>query len=393
VVSADGDDSAYLFRQRSVWRAVLNRAVGAGAADNERHVMTFYPGTVDADRAVPVEVRAGAESRNININGASLPVRSVRGKVNNLPTTPGMQNPGLELIQTSIAAGIAGRLAVPVKPDGTFEVPRVIPGFYHVVAAAGNLLGGTSVEVGAADVNNLEVNLLSGLEVTGHVVIERQAAVRPDPAMSALRVILRPEPVTGASLGSVPVPDGSFKIPQTATAPGVPTGEYRVLVAPIHIGRTIPGQPTAPVPAQLQTAYVKSIRLGDRDLLNETLRIERPIPDPIEIVIGTNPGSIEGRVMTNGRQPAGTVWVALLPENKLKFKIDHKFTSTDLEGRFQLENVPPGDYQIYAWEDIEKLAWQEPRLMRAFESRGTALHIDEGRKATIELTAIPSSQN
>jgi len=48
---------------------------------------------------------------------------------------------------------------------------------------------------------------------------------------------------------------------------------------------------------------------------------------------------------------------------------------------------------LYAWEDIEKLAWQEPRLMRPFESRGTAIHIDEGRKTTIEFTAIPSTQN
>jgi hypothetical protein len=173
----------------------------------------------------------------------------------------------------------------------------------------------------------------------------------------------------------------------------VPAGTYRVLVAPIHIGRTIPGQALAPVPQQLQGAYVKSIRLGERDLLNDTLRIESPLQDRLEVVIGTNPGSIEGRVMTNRQQPAGTVWVALLPESKLKFKIDHKFTSTDLEGRFQFENLPPGDYEAYAWEDIEKFAWQEPRRMRPFESRGTPIHIDEGRKATIELVAIPAAQN
>lgn len=395
VVSPDGDDEAFLLRQRQVLRAVLNRAIGAGAADDERHVVTFFPGTVDADRAIPVEVRAGAEASNININGPAVPIRHVRGRVTGVPADPGLQTPAVELIQTNLAAGIAGRLVAPVdKDNGSFDIPRVIPGFYHLIAGAGNLLGATTVEVGAADINGVVVNLLPGLEVSGRIVIERQTPVVPDPAMASLQVILRPEPITGASLGSQPAADGSFKIPGSATAPGVPPGDYRVLVAPILIGRTILGQLVAPVPTPLQGAYVKSIRFGDRDLLSENLlHIERQLPDKLEIVIGTNPGSIEGRVLTNRRQPAGSVWVALLPDNKLRFRVDHRFTSTDVDGRFQLENVPPGDYKVFAWEDIEKLAWQEPRLMRPYESLGASVHIDEGRKTTIEFSAIPSTLN
>jgi hypothetical protein len=93
--------------------------------------------------------------------------------------------------------------------------------------------------------------------------------------------------------------------------------------------------------------------------------------------------------MTERQQPAGAVWVALIPESSLRFRTDHKYISTEPDGKFQLQNVPPGDYRIYAWESIEKLDWQESRLMRAYESRGTPVHIDEGRKATIELIAIP----
>ena len=390
IVNPEGDDVSYPIRQRAVFRAVLNRAVGAGAAADEKHVMTFYPGTVDLDRAIPVQVRAGSEAPNINISGASLPIRTVRGKVNGVPKDQGLQTPAVELVQTNFSVGQAGRLAVALKDDGTFEIPRVIPGVYNVVAAAGNLLGGGgTLEVAGADVNNLEVNLVPGIEVSGRIVIERQPPITPDPTMAALRVILRPEPPLGITVGSAPIADGTFKIPASTTAPGVPTGDYRVYVAPVHIGRTIPGNPTSPVPTQLQNVYVKSIRLGDRDLLNDTLHIEREVQDKLEIVIGTNPGSIEGRVMTNRQQPAGMVWVALLPANKTRFKVDHRFMSTNPDGRFQFENVPPGDYQVYAWEDIEKLTWQEPRLMRAYESQGTPLHIDEGRKATIELTAIP----
>jgi len=394
ILSADGDDEAFLFRQRTGYRFVLNRAIGAGAGDNDKHVMTFFPGTIDPDRAVPVEVRAGAEASNININGSALPVRNVRGRVNGVPKDSGLQEPAVELTNPSVLSGIAPRQGEPVKKDdSTFLIQRVLPGVYDLVAAAGNLLGTTKVEVGATDVNDVVVDLLPGVEVNGKIVIERQTPLSPDPAMTGLRVILRPERLSGVTVGSETASDGSFKIPGSATAPGVPAGDYRVRVAPILIDRTFPGNPIAPVPTPLQSMYVKSIRLGDRDLFNEPLHIERQLQDKLEIVIGTNPGTIEGRVMTTGQKPAGSVWVALLPDNKLRFKVDHRYTSSDLEGRFKFDNVPPGDYQLYAWEDIEKLAWQEPRLMRPFESRGTAIHIDEGRKTTIEFTAIPSTQN
>ena len=60
--------------------------------------------------------------------------------------------------------------------------------------------------------------------------------------------------------------------------PAYMPGGYRVLVAPILIGRTPPGQVLSPLPTALQNAYVKSIKMGDKDLLNGTLLLEQPAP-------------------------------------------------------------------------------------------------------------------
>jgi hypothetical protein len=79
-----------------------------------------------------------------------------------------------------------------------------------------------------------------------------------------------------------------------------------------------------------------------------------------------------------------------MPDHEFRFRVDHRFISTDAEGRFQLPSVPPGDYKIYAWEDVERLAWQEPRFMRNYESRGTPLRVSEGQKTTIEIPVIPA---
>ena len=84
------------------------------------------------------------------------------------------------------------------------------------------------------------------------------------------------------------------------------------------------------------------------------------------------------------------MWVALLPKGPLRYRTDHRYIASDVDGKFQFPNVGPGDYDLFAWENIEKLDWQEPRYMRPYETRGTAIHIEEGRKTTIEVTAIPA---
>jgi hypothetical protein len=75
----------------------------------------------------------------------------------------------------------------------------------------------------------------------------------------------------------------------------------------------------------------------------------------------------------------------------LKFRIDHKVAFTDASRTFQIQGVPPGDYQVYAFEQIEKGDWQNPAIMRAFEGRGRSVQIDEGAKGSLELVAIPPS--
>jgi hypothetical protein len=389
IVNPNGDNSMSLQVTRQVQRAVLNRAVGAGAADDQRHVMTFYPGTIDPDRAIPLELQAGAEATNINIEAPVQRMYHVRGRVSGMPegvTTA----PAIGLL-TNRPNDILENLSAPVDiKTGNFDIPRVLPGSYTLTAASGNVMGRFAVEVRDGDVNNIVVNMTRGIEANGKITVEPSTSARPDSIAAGLRVILQPDPLIWDPYGSTVKPDGTFQIPANPTAPGVQAGTYRVLVAPIHIARTIPGEALAPIPDTLKNAYVKSIKMGGQDLLTSILKVDSALPDPIEVIVGTNPGSIDGRVMTEGRQPAVSVWVALVPENGLRFRTDHKYISTDANGAFQLPYVPPGDYKIYAWEKIEKFDWQEPRVMRTYETRGTPVHIEEGRKVTVELTAIPS---
>jgi len=79
----------------------------------------------------------------------------------------------------------------------------------------------------------------------------------------------------------------------------------------------------------------------------------------------------------------------LVPEGARRNRFDlYRTTSTDAAGRFHSEGVPPGDYRVFAWDDIETGAWMDPDYLRRFEDRGRPLRISEGGTANLELRVI-----
>jgi hypothetical protein len=82
--------------------------------------------------------------------------------------------------------------------------------------------------------------------------------------------------------------------------------------------------------------------------------------------------------------------VILVPGAERRHRIDlYKVTSTNAAGRFYFEHVPPGDYTMFAWEDVESWSWLEPQFMQAHEGRGTPARIGEGTEVAVEVTVTP----
>ena len=215
------------------------------------------------------------------------------------------------------------------------------------------------MEIGNGDVDNVVVRLTSGFDLPGRVGFE-------GPAAADMRVRIRPEPlIPGLEQDSGLIGDnGAFVIRQ------VPPGDYQVTAFPLP-----------------DNAYIKSIRFGSTDVLNGVLRIERAVETPIEVVIGTNPGILEGRV-TGGLNAT----VVLVPEPAQRRRPEfYKTTFADEVGGFRFAGIAPGNYTVFAWEDVEDGAWQDPEFIREFEDRGVAVRIDEGATRTVNVS-INSTQ-
>jgi len=399
------NENTFLTTRRSL-RSVFNRANGSGAAENEAHIPFYYPNATDPQLATVLDVQPGDELRNMDIHASAVGTRHVKGTVTGAipPPNPNLIRAGLPTgpsvrlipLQSLYGTNEAQSPSVNAEANGSFEFKSVIAGRYMLVATAGAVTGSIPVEVRDRDIDGMSVALVPGLSVSGQVILDGPASQTPTPLPPGLRITLRPDPLIPGipTYTGVVAANGSFVIPPLSPNPNVtqaaspPTGMYRVIVAPLLTAPTAPGAAPQILPPALQSAYVKSIRSGEIDVLKDGLRIDHAIDD-LKIVIGSNPGALEGHVLNDQRQPLASAVVALVPDNSLRYRINHKWVSSDASGGFQFRNIPPGDYLLFAWETIESGGWQDAGVLRDYEAQGKPIHVDEGGKMTVDIGAIP----
>jgi hypothetical protein len=176
------------------------------------------------------------------------------------------------------------------------------------------------------------------------------------------------------------LPNGSFVL-------SAPAGDYRLNIDPL-LNSVPPRVSITSLPAALQNAFVKSIRLGNTDALNGPLHIEGKPSSRLEVVIGRNAGAIDGQVAMDRQMPVADASVVLVPDVRRRIEL-YRSASTDVTGRFHFDRVPPGDYKVLSWEEVEDGAWYDPEFLRSVENRGTPVRILEGRTETVRVEVIP----
>jgi len=71
---------------------------------------------------------------------------------------------------------------------------------------------------------------------------------------------------------------------------------------------------------------------------------------------------------------------------------DYRRSMTDQSGRFFMKSVIPGDYKVFAFEDLERGASLNPDFLQPFEDRAQIVHLQEGADLNLRLQAIPASE-
>jgi hypothetical protein len=63
--------------------------------------------------------------------------------------------------------------------------------------------------------------------------------------------------------------------------------------------------------------------------------------------------------------------------------------TTDQYGRFTIKSVDPGEYKVFAWEDVETGAYMDPEFVKPVEGQGESVTIRESSRESLQLKLIP----
>jgi hypothetical protein len=117
--------------------------------------------------------------------------------------------------------------------------------------------------------------------------------------------------------------------------------------------------------------------MGSEDILRSGLHVTRATDNPVQIVIGTDGGTIAGSVVDNAQRPFTNATVALVPDNPdLRGRSDlYRNATSDASGNFVLRAIPPGSYKLFAWEWASPDSWQNADFLRAHEGEGKPIRV------------------
>jgi hypothetical protein len=375
-------------------------------AEGKPYPTTYYPGTVDSSKAEAVEILPGEELNSIDFVLPQQELYRIRGKVIDARTgkTPG------DIVELRMAPRqSAGASNVPAGPsnvpngnqaynpaNGTFEFRGVGAGSYWIFASTqlnpdapittntppqtlADLFGAlvfsrptaqAAVEVSGSDVENVILTLTPGVSIPGRLSIDGQ-----NPATIAdfqnIHVALQSTEGNEHEPFELPrpmAPDGTFSLDN------VPAGEYRLVVS--H-----------PQP----DLYIREARLNAVDVLHQPLVISNAPPGPLDILLSSKAGQIEGRVINEQSQPVAGIQTVLIADRYRDQFDAYRTTVADSSGHFIFRGIAPGEYKIFAWEAIDDFAYYDPDFLRAFEQQGRPVSISESSRETADVKLIPVS--
>jgi protocatechuate 3,4-dioxygenase beta subunit len=332
----------------------IGQAHGNAVAAEQEYVSTYYPQTAKPGTASAIDVTPGAQISGINITLLRGATVQVKGQIKSQAAA----NPAHMSVQ--LAGWDSENMYTVVDSKRGFQFTGLLPGSYSLLAVGDNgYRARVPIDVSDQNIEGLEVILQPPATIQGRVVFEGKSELK-----SRLPVLTITE-TTGMDARSAQVQDDlTFKFD------AVTPGSYRLRVEGVS------------------NTYVKRIRVGEQESPEAPFDV---IPGAGELTafLSPNAGVIEGSVKNAKDEPAPSVLVTLIPEASRRTRL-HKIAITDQNGHFKIEGIIPGEYKIYAWEQIEEGSYEDPDFMKAHESEGEKVSIKERAHETMQLKVIPA---
>ena len=352
----------------------------------------YYGGASDAKDAIPVFLRGAENLAGVDFNLKPESAIQIHGRIIGVPEgsepspaqitnaqRPAMIGAGGAAVQVSIrriqdgtVMGSVGTVAQ--RPEYRFEMKVLGAGRYRIDASVqfGKKSFGAS-QILDLDSNSPEIQLalVPAADIQGMLRFEGKA---PDPqnrsgspATGATRVqLFRPDTQEG-SISAQVRPDGRFTLEQ------VLPGDWQLAVNPL------PG-------------FLKSARLGEKDILLTTFEFSGNGDTPLNIVASARTATLGGEV--DAGSPASRRAGILLARvgqyhNLTRF---YYFTAADDEGKFKLTGIAPGKYKLFAFEKLAATNFIAPEAADQLDDLGETIEFDEGAVLQAHPKLVPGDR-
>lgn len=379
----------YVFAQKM--GGMMNaEAVTEPGKPDVRAVKTFYPDTPSIDAATPIDVKAGQDVPGTDIRMASAATYHIRGKiVGNLP----------ENSNNNLSVNVAERdpdtmgffmfgASANVTKDHTFDIAGVTPGSYSInlysMNGQLNTLGHQNVDVGEADVSDVQLALVQPGSTNGQILLEGTRPAGTAPAnVKNVHLYLNSADTTVMMVmngETTPKDDGSF------TIENIVPGKYYVNV----------NRPAG--------TYLKSVRYGNQELLGKAIDLT-PGTGLLTLVFSYGVAEMDGAIQQpETAAPSGNVTgtaqpnskprasIVLIPETLNEDGSGIHYGNSNPDGSFSVKGVPPGHYRAYAFEEVDNQQFQNPDFCKQVESKGLEIEFKENDKKQIQLPLISEEE-
>jgi Carboxypeptidase regulatory-like domain len=257
-------------------------------------------------------------------------------------------------------------------PTGTFTLNVVVNGGPDSSSAYAQ----ADITIPDHDISGVQLHLASNLGIPVELVIDPSVpetssatsdnAKPPEVQQMGLTLLSTARDLDRGSevVGLVPTKTHTFNFV-------VPPGVYR-LQARIH------GQ-----------WYIKAANYGTSDLLQQDLVIGPGSGGtPIRVTVSNQTSALQGTVRLNGKP--GSCWLYVVPTGPSAEP--QTFIRSSTSGSYTSTYLPPGGYQVIAFEHRYSADLREPETIGRFSTYVHSIILNPGDKPTLDLDAVPAAE-
>jgi hypothetical protein len=316
------------------------------------YALTYYPGSTDARAASPVTLRPGGDLE------ADFRMRTVTGATLHA-VCPNDENCSGALILYAIGLGGVETLAGTAYLPGSDTIPALMPGRY-IARFSNGAAGGMrkTIDIGAGEVT-IEVAPKPVPTLTGKVTFQNP----DDPPRHPIFVNLLNED-SGERQTAILEAESNFSWPE------VPVARTRL---------SLSGE---------DGFFVAQFSVEGATVKDGVIDIVDGATVHVNLVASNETGGIKGLVL-NGDKPLPAVMVVLAPAEAPANPERYFGFQTDSDGSFDYSTVPPGDYVLFASDNLE-LEYANPQVVRPYLAKGKRVRIEPHNIQTANISPTPA---